>query len=123
MPSPGRAHPPHNPMVSTGPHRTGCDRGGRPVRARPAKHHGGGCPLHLFPIIPWPTQRARTTAPRTVGIPQGSDRGARQSAGSTSGPISQPSLGKSHGCGPLSRQVLPARRRLASTSQRLWPVE
>ena len=41
------------------------------VPARSAEHHGGGSPLCLLPMIPWPTQRARTPAPRAAGTPPG----------------------------------------------------
>ena len=95
MQSPSRAHLPHNPMVPAGPHRSGPrSTRGVFVPTRPAQHHGGGSPLCLLPIVPWPTQRARTPAPHTNRTPQGTDRAARRSAGSTSGMVHHPPLGE-----------------------------
>ena len=74
MQSLGRAHPLHIPMVPAGPLWSDRDReggGGVSVPTRPAKQHGGGSPLRLLPIVPWPTSRARTPAPHAAGTPHG----------------------------------------------------
>ena len=124
MQSPGRAHPRHIPMVPAGPHRSGRDREGGYVPTRPAKHHGGGSPLRLLPLSPGP-HNAHAPPPHTLlDPPRGTEWGARQSAGSTSGTVRHPPTGKgtqSHGCGPLARYVLPTGRRLAGRSRGLGP--
>ena len=100
------------------------------VPTRPAKHHGGGplaplgSPLRLLLLSPGP-HNAHALPPYTLlEPPKGTDWGARQSAGSTSGTVRHPPSGRgtqSHGCGPLARQVLPTGRRLAGGSRGLGP--
>ena len=106
MRSPGRAHPRHIPMVPAGPHRSGRDREEGYVPTHPAKDHGGGSPLCLLPLSPGP-HNAHAPPPYTLlDPPRGTEWGARQSAGSTSGTVRHPPTGKgtqSHGYGPYYR--------------------
>ena len=124
MRSPGRA-PSRSPArpIRAGGHHGDVPRGGA-VPTRPAKHHGGGSPLRLLPLSPGP-HNAHALPPYTLlDPPRGTEWGARQSAGSTSGTVRHPPTGKgtqSHGCGPLAHQVLPTGRRLAGRSRGLGP--
>ena len=94
------------------------------VPTHPAKHHVGGSPLRLFLLSPG-RHNAHAPPPYTLlEPPTGTDWGARLSAGSTSGTVCHPLLGRgmqSHGCGPLARHVLPIGRRLAGRSRGLGP--
>ena len=70
------------------------DREEGAVPTRPAKHHGGGSPLRLLPLFPGP-HNAHAPPPYTLkDPPRGMERGARHSAGSTSGTVHLPPPGK-----------------------------
>ena len=64
MRSPGRAHPRHIPMMPALTGLTATERGVS-VPTRPAKHHGGGSPLRLFPLSPGP-HNAHALPPYTL---------------------------------------------------------